>query len=68
MRNPVLAFGAIFVLSLAGCLRTDGERAIAGGAAGAVAADVLDINPLLGAAVGAGAGALCDDLNVSVCN
>ncbi len=67
MQKTMLALGAILVMSLSGCLDTDGERALVGGGAGLVAADVLNVNPLVGVAVGAGAGALCDDLNVAVC-
>jgi osmotically inducible lipoprotein OsmB len=55
------------VASLAGCLETDGERAIAGAAGGAVLADVLDQNVVAGAALGAAGGAFCDDLNVPGC-
>ncbi|MBD3764927.1 MAG: hypothetical protein IE927_09385 [Rhodobacterales bacterium] len=42
---------------LSGCLDTQTERGIAGAAAGAVAADVLDENIVAGAALGALAGA-----------
>lgn len=54
------------VLALGGCLETDGERALAGAAAGAIAADVLDTNVVAGAAIGAAGGALCDD--AGICN
>ena len=43
---------------------TDGERALGGAAAGAVAAEVLDENVVAGAAIGAAAGALADDAGV----
>ena len=43
---------------------TDTERALGGAAAGALAADILDEDPLAGAAVGAAAGALADDAGV----
>ena len=52
---------------LAGCMQTDGQRALAGAAAGAVIADATDNNALTGAAVGALAGTFCDDLNVPGC-
>jgi hypothetical protein len=67
MQKLTIALGAVLVMSLSGCLETDGERALAGGAAGIVAADVLNVNPVAGAAIGALGGAVCDDLNVAVC-
>ena len=58
---------ALVALTLLGaCLNTDGERAIAGALGGALVADALDTNVIGGAAVGAAAGALCDDVNL--CN
>ena len=48
-------------------MQTDGERALAGAAAGAVIADATDTNALTGAAIGALAGTYCDDLNVPGC-
>lgn len=53
--------------SLAGCLQTDGERAVAGAAAGALIADATDNNVIAGAAIGGLAGTFCDDLNVPGC-
>jgi osmotically inducible lipoprotein OsmB len=61
-----LVAGAL-VASLSGCLETDGERAIAGAAGGAVLADVFDQNVVAGAALGAAGGAFCDDLNIPGC-
>lgn len=55
------------VTSLSGCLETDGQRAMAGAAAGAIIADATDTNALTGAAIGGLAGAFCDDLNVPGC-
>lgn len=66
MQITKFAAAALLVSSLAGCLQTDGERALAGAAAGALLADNLDRNVLAGAAIGAAGGALCDD--VRVCN
>ena len=60
-------FATLFATSVAGCLQTDGERALAGGVAGAVVADALDQNVLTGAAIGAAGGAVCDDLNIPGC-
>ncbi|MEM9350650.1 MAG: hypothetical protein AAGA47_10335 [Pseudomonadota bacterium] len=63
-------FKIIFAISasaaLSGCLDTDGERALAGAGAGAIVAETTGGNVLAGAAVGAAAGALCDD--AGVCN
>lgn len=60
-----LALGALsLVAALAGCMQTDGERALAGAAAGALIADATDNSVITGAAIGAGAGALCDDAGV----
>lgn len=57
---------AILALSaVAGCQQyTDSERAVIGAAAGGAAAIVTDGNLLTGAAIGAAAGALCDDAGV----
>ncbi len=52
------------VAGLSACT-PDQERAAVGAGAGAVGAAILDGNILTGAAIGAAAGALCDD--VSIC-
>jgi len=64
----ILRISAALILAtaLSGCLETDGERALAGAAGGAILADAFDGNVLAGAAVGAAGGALCDDVNL--CN
>lgn len=49
---------------LAGCQYNDTERAVAGAGAGAVVAGATGSNVLVGAGVGAAAGALCDDAGV----
>ena len=49
---------------LGGCYTTDAERALIGGAAGAVIADQTDESVLGGAAIGAGAGILADDVGL----
>ncbi|TCO69294.1 hypothetical protein [Rhodovulum euryhalinum] len=59
------ALAAIVALSACNMSR-DQERAAVGALGGAVVAEVLDVNPLAGAAAGAAAGALCDD--AGVCN
>ncbi len=66
MQIRLVILAAALATPLSGCLRTDTERAVAGAAAGAVVADVLDTNVVAGAAIGAGAGALCDD--AGLCN
>lgn len=50
--------------SLAACVNSDVERAGVGAAAGLGTALILDTNPVVGAGVGAAAGALCDDVNL----
>lgn len=55
---------ALAAPALAGCMQTDGQRALAGAAAGAVVADAFDENLVAGAAVGALAGTYCDDAGV----
>lgn len=52
------------VATLAGCMESDGDRALAGAAAGAVLAGATDNNILVGAGLGAAGGALCDDAGV----
>ena len=64
MQFTKLAAAILLSTALAGCLQTDGERALAGAAAGALVADALDENILGGAAVGAAGGALCDDVRI----
>ena len=66
MREFKVLAAPLLVLALAGCLENDTERAVAGAAAGAVVADVLDENVVAGAAIGGAAGALCDD--AGICN
>ncbi|NIY78174.1 MULTISPECIES: glycine zipper 2TM domain-containing protein [unclassified Celeribacter] len=66
MRKSILILSLVSVSALAGCLQTDGERALAGAAAGAVVADATDNNALTGAALGALAGTYCDD--AGICN
>ena len=57
---PVLAAAL-----LSACYPTsDAERALIGGAAGAVIADQTDNSVLGGAAIGAGAGILADDVGI----
>jgi osmotically inducible lipoprotein OsmB len=67
MRKFPLFFALAAISGLAGCLQTDGERALAGAAAGAIIADAFDKSVLTGAALGALAGTYCDDLNVPGC-
>lgn len=60
-----LFIAAASFAALAGCqMSPDAERAAVGAGVGAVGAAVLDGNILTGAAVGAAAGALCDDAGV----
>lgn len=59
-----ITLGLAMVVGMAGCMQTDGERALAGAAAGALIADATDNNVLAGAALGGAGGALCDDVGV----
>ena len=63
-RSKLLLAGAALVALGACNLSADEERALTGAAIGAGGAVVLDGNPLVGAAAGAAAGALCDDAGV----
>ncbi|PTV97242.1 hypothetical protein C8J27_101354 [Rhodobacter aestuarii] len=56
MRKSPFFFALLAATALAGCMETQGDRAIAGAAAGAVLADATDNNVLAGAAIGALAG------------
>ena len=61
------AFWMVGLLSaglLAACGDTDLERGVSGGLFGAGAAAATDNDPLMGAAVGAGAGVFADDAGV----
>ena len=66
MRKSPFILSLIAAATLAGCMQTDGERALAGAAAGALIADATDENMVAGAAVGALAGTYCDD--AGICN
>ncbi|WP_456390300.1 hypothetical protein [Profundibacter sp.] len=66
MQIKYLALVAALVISLAGCLDNDVERAAAGAVAGAVVVGAAGGSLLTGAVIGAGAGALCND--IGVCN
>lgn len=61
-RITMLVASAAFAV-VAGCT-PDTERAAVGAGVGAVGAAVFDGNILAGAAVGAAAGALCDDVRI----
>ncbi|WP_166417611.1 YMGG-like glycine zipper-containing protein [Cochlodiniinecator piscidefendens] len=66
MQIKFIALIATAAILLSGCLDNDLERAAAGAAAGAVVSQVIDGDLATGALIGAGAGALCDDVNL--CN
>ncbi len=69
MRKKTIPAMLLLAATLAACSSwTDLERAGAGAAGGALIAGATNGNVLTGALVGATAGALCDDLNVDVCN
>lgn len=67
MHKKSLIAAVAAVSLLAGCQWNDLERAGAGAAAGAAIAGVTKGNLLTGALIGAGAGALCDDANIGMC-
>ncbi|KQB11432.1 hypothetical protein H9N28_04750 [Rhodobacter capsulatus] len=56
MRSTSLLLALVAASALAGCMETQGQRALAGGAAGAIIADAADQNMVAGAALGALAG------------
>ena len=56
MRSTALPLARVAASALAGCMETQGQRALAGGAAGAIIADAADKNMVAGAALGALAG------------
>jgi osmotically inducible lipoprotein OsmB len=62
--RSILAIAAI--ASLSACLDNDLERGLAGAAVGAIAADVVGVDPITGALVGGATGVLCDELT-SIC-
>ncbi|WP_372602718.1 hypothetical protein [Actibacterium sp.] len=64
MRKLTLIAAPALFLALAGCLESDGERALAGALGGALIADATGGNVITGAAIGAAGGALCDDAGV----
>jgi hypothetical protein len=66
--HKIIAVTALLAASaLAGCGNTDLERGVTGGAIGAVGAAALGGNALVGGAIGASAGVLCDDLTPRLC-
>lgn len=59
---------AVLSTALSGCLvQNDGQRALVGAGAGALGASALGYDPITGAALGAGAGALCGQAGVGIC-
>ncbi|WP_460274978.1 hypothetical protein [Celeribacter sp. ULVN23_4] len=66
MRKSIIVLALVSSSVLAGCMETDGQRALTGAAAGAVVAEATNNNVLTGAALGALAGTYCDD--AGVCN
>ena len=59
---------ALVSTALSGCLiQNDGLRALVGGAVGALGAQALGYDPITGAAIGVGAGALCGQAGIGIC-
>jgi hypothetical protein len=67
MSKTKLTLAVLALGGLTACGDTFGEQALFGGAAGAGTAAVLDGDPLVGAAVGAGANVLYCQENPSKC-
>ncbi len=67
MRKAAWIFAAVATFGLSGCLNSDLERGLAGAAAGALAAEALGVDPVIGAAAGGAVGATCDSYS-NVCN
>ncbi|MFN0114111.1 MAG: hypothetical protein ACKVPY_05485 [Paracoccaceae bacterium] len=67
MQKLPVVIGALALMSLAGCLQNDGERAAVGAVGGAVVADALGGNAVTGAVIGGGLGYFCDELNLPGC-
>ena len=68
MQFKTIALAACAAFALAGCQWNDMQRAGAGAVAGAVVAEATKGNLITGAVIGAGAGALCDDVGLALCN
>lgn len=64
MRKLKFLAGPLAILALAGCLESETDRAVVGALAGAAAAKITDNDVGTGALLGAGAGVLCDDVDV----
>lgn len=64
MRKAQFLLALLGATALAGCMQSDGERALIGAGAGALIADATDQNIVAGAALGALAGTYCDDAGV----
>jgi len=67
MRYKFAAAGLAVILALGACGETDFERGVTGAAIGAVGASLTGNDPLVGGAIGAGVGVLCDDLTPQYC-
>lgn len=67
MRKAFLVFAVTAIFALSGCLNNDLERGLVGAAAGALAADAVGVDPVIGATAGGAVGAICDNYS-SVCN
>jgi osmotically inducible lipoprotein OsmB len=59
MHKKIWIFAAAALFSLSACLDTNTERGLFGAAAGAVTANALGGDPVVGAAVGGAAGYTC---------
>lgn len=67
MQAKHLSLIAVLGFAIAACGNSDLERGLTGAAAGAVTAKVVGADPVVGAAIGGAAGALCDNAGVAGC-
>ncbi|OCX66014.1 hypothetical protein BFP70_07790 [Thioclava sp. SK-1] len=64
MRKTTLLLSILAATAVSGCMQTQGQRALAGGAAGALIADATDNNVVAGGALGALAGGASCNVNI----
>ncbi len=67
MFKKLWILAVVATAGLSACIDSDLERGLAGAAAGAIAADAMGVDPVVGAAAGGAVGATCDNYS-SICN
>ena len=68
MQKSLILTLTLATFGLVACGNTDLQRGASGAAIGAVGAGLTGGDPVIGAAVGGAAGALCGDLTPELCN